>query len=68
MNTKVFSQRFNSELLAIGFPTSLDEKVQAIYKVFGVPRPLAKDMLLGDALPSYEQLYKIAEVLEICPL
>ena len=67
MNTKLFSQRFNSELSSLNFPDELGNKVKAVAKVFHVSRHLANAMLLGDSLPSREQLYKIAEELEVCP-
>lgn len=67
MNTKVFSQRFNRELSLLGFPEDITEKTKAVAKVFGVTRHLANSMIFAQALPSPEQLYKIAEVLEVCP-
>ncbi|TAL58556.1 MAG: hypothetical protein EPN84_12660 [Legionella sp.] len=67
MNSKVFSQRFNRELSALGFPEELNEKTKAVAKVFGVTRHLANGMIFGHVLPAFEQLDKIAEVLEVCP-
>lgn len=67
MNCKTFSQRFNRELSQLGFPEELTEKTKAVAKVFGVTRHLANAMIFGHVLPSSEQLYKIAEVLEVCP-
>ncbi|MCE3045155.1 MULTISPECIES: hypothetical protein [Legionella] len=67
MNSKVFSQRFNSELAVLGFPEELAEKIKAVSKVFGVTRHLANAMIFGHLLPSSEQLDKIAQILEICP-
>ncbi|MGQ3889333.1 helix-turn-helix domain-containing protein [Legionella sp. CNM-1927-20] len=67
MNTKVFSQRFNRELSLLGFPEDITEKTKAVAKVFGVTRHLANGMIFGQILPSFEQLQKIAEVLEVCP-
>ncbi|KTC73926.1 hypothetical protein Lbir_0982 [Legionella birminghamensis] len=67
MNSKVFSQRFNSELSLLGFPEELAEKIKAVSKVFGVTRHLANAMIFGHLLPSSEQLDKIAQILEICP-
>ncbi|STX27639.1 Uncharacterised protein [Legionella beliardensis] len=67
MNTKVFSQRFNRELSLLGFPDDITEKTKAVAKVFGVTRHLANGMIFGQILPSSDQLYKIAEVLEVCP-
>lgn len=68
MNSKIFSQRFNRELSLNGFPEELSEKTKAVSKVFGVSRHLANAMLFGYNLPSIEQLYTIAEILEVCPL
>jgi len=67
MNSKVFSQRFNRELSALGFPEELTEKIKAVSKVFGVTRHLANAMIFGHILPGSEQLDKIAEILEVCP-
>ncbi len=68
MNSKTFSQRFNRELSANGFPDDLSEKTKAVSKVFDVSRHLANAMLFGYSLPNNEQLLKIAETLEVCPL
>lgn len=68
MNSKTFSQRFNRELSVNGFPDDLTEKTKAVAKVFGVSRHLANAMLFGYSLPNREQLDRIAEVLEVCPL
>ncbi len=67
MNSKLFSQRFNRELLLLNFPEELSEKTKAVAKVFGVTRHLANAMIFGHSLPPSEQLSKIAEVLEVCP-
>ena len=64
---KVFAQRFNRELSMLGFPEDLSEKIKAVSKVFGVSRHMANGMIFGQALPSHDQIGKIAEVLEICP-
>lgn len=68
MNSKTFSQRFNRELSLLGFPDDLTEKTKAVAKVFGVSRHLANAMLFGYNLPNVEQLNRIAEILEVCPL
>lgn len=68
MNSKVFSQRFNRELATIGFPEELGEKTKAVSKVFGITRHLSNALIFGHMLPNNEQLDKIAEVLEVCPL
>lgn len=68
MNSKVFSQRFNRELMALGFPEDLAEKIKAVAKVFNVTRHLANAFIFGQVLPNREQLDKIAEILEVCPL
>lgn len=67
MNSKVFSQRFNRELAALGFPEELAEKVKAISKVFGVNRHLANAMIFGHSLPDPQKLNTIAGILEVCP-
>ncbi|MFI4919225.1 MAG: hypothetical protein ACHP65_06695 [Legionellales bacterium] len=67
MNSKVFSQRFNSELATLGFPDDITEKTKAISKVFGVSRHLANAMIFGQVLPSISQMDKIASILEVCP-
>jgi len=68
MNSKVFAQRFNRELAMLGFPEELAEKIKAVAKVFGVTRHLANGMIFGNLIPSLEQLNKIAQVLEVCPM
>ena len=68
MNSKVFSQRFNRELSLLGFPEDLTEKTKAVAKVFNVTRHLANAMIFGYTLPPEDQLDKIAQVLEVCPL
>ena len=67
MNSKVFSQRFNSQLSLLDFPEELSEKIKAVSKVFSVTRHLANAMIFGHLLPSAEQLDKIAKILEVCP-
>ncbi|MBI2785538.1 MAG: hypothetical protein HYX60_04200 [Legionella longbeachae] len=67
MNSKVFSQRFNRELAALGFPEDLTEKIKAVSKVFSVSRHLANSLIFGHILPETTQLDKIAEILEVCP-
>lgn len=67
MNSKVFSQRFNRELSALGFPEELSEKTKAVAKVFGVTRHLANSMIFGHLLPNKDQMDTIAEILEVCP-
>lgn len=67
MNSKVFSQRFNRELMLLGFPDELNEKTKAVSKVFGVTRHLANGMIFGHNLPTVLELDKIAQVLEVCP-
>lgn len=68
MNTKIFSQRFNREIALLGFPDELSDKVKAVSKVFGVTRHLANAMIFGHVLPTKEELDRIAEILEVCPV
>lgn len=67
MDTKLFAQRFNQELAALGFPVDVNEKINAVVKVFGVTRHLANSMIFGSILPEPEQLNGIAAILEVCP-
>ncbi|MGC1182530.1 hypothetical protein [Legionella sp.] len=67
MNSKVFSQRFNRELAALGFPEELSEKIKAVSKVFDVSRHMANSLIFGHILPKCDQLDKIAAILEVCP-
>jgi hypothetical protein len=67
MNGKVFAQRFNRELLSMGLPEDLSEKVRAVSKVFGVNRHLANAMIFGHVTPQADKLDRIAEILEVCP-
>lgn len=68
MNIKIFTERFNRELAISGFPDDFSEKTKAVSKVFGVNAHLAHAMIFGHMCPSQEQLNKIAEILEVCPL
>ena len=68
MNSKTFSQRFNRELSALGFPEEFSEKRKAVSKVFGITSHLAYSLIFGHAVPAVELLDKIAKVLEVCPL
>ncbi|MDA9271791.1 hypothetical protein N9Q05_00185 [bacterium] len=68
MSSKVFSQRFNRELSSMGLPEELNDKTKAVAKVFGVTRHLANAMIFGNMLPPDEEMDKIAEILEVCPL
>lgn len=67
MNSKVFSERFNRELALSGFPNDLAEKTKAVTKAFNVTSYLANAMIFGHLVPPYDQLDKIASVLEVCP-
>lgn len=67
MSGKIFSERFNRELILLGFPDDLAEKIKAITKVFGVSRHLANAMIFGQMIPAADVLDKIASVLEVCP-
>jgi hypothetical protein len=67
MNRKIFSQRFNQELAGLGFPDDLTEKIKAIAKVFGVTRHLANAMIFGHQLPTEDELYRIAQIMEVNP-
>lgn len=68
MNSKVFSQRFNSEIAQWELPDDTNDKIQAVAKVFGVTRHLARAMMYNNLLPARDQLDRIAKVLEVCPL
>lgn len=67
MNSKVFSERFNRELVSFNLPDEPSDKIKAISKVFEISRHLANSLILGYTLPSEEQLDRIAEILEVCP-
>jgi hypothetical protein len=64
---KTFSQRFNQELSQLGFPEDVTEKKNAVHVVFGVTRSMANAMIFGHTLPTNEQMYEIAKILEVCP-
>jgi hypothetical protein len=68
MNSKVFSERFGREISLLGLPDELTEKTKAVAKVFGVTRHLANAMIFGHLMPPHDQLDKIAEILEVCPM
>jgi hypothetical protein len=67
MNSKVFSERFNRELTVLDLPDEPADKIKAVSKVFGISRHLANALILGHMLPPEPDLYKIAEILEVCP-
>ncbi len=67
MNVKVFTQRFNRELLSMELPEELSEKTKAIAKVFQVTRHMANAMIFGHIVPPKDQLERIAEILDVCP-
>lgn len=67
MNSKVFAERFNRELVAFNLPDEPSDKIKAISKVFEISRHLANSLILGYTLPSDEQLDRIARILEVCP-
>lgn len=67
MNSKVFAERFNRELVAFNLPDEPSDKIKAISKVFEISRHLANSLVLGYTLPSDEQLDRIARILEVCP-
>lgn len=67
MNTKIFSERFNRELMLLDLPEDPSDKIKAVAKVFGISRHLANAFILGHMSPNESQLHQIAEVLEICP-
>lgn len=67
MNCKTFCQRFNRELSLLGFPEDVNERKDAVHKVFNVTRHLANAMIFGHVLPAQDELNKIALVLEVCP-
>lgn len=68
MNVKVFSQRFNRELALMDLPDDFNEKTKAVAKVFSVTRHMANAMIFGHMLPPNDQLDRIAEILDVCPL
>ena len=67
MNSKVFAERFNRELVSFNLPDEPSDKIKAISKVFEITRHLANSLVLGYTLPSEEQLDRIARILEVCP-
>lgn len=68
MNRKVFSERFNRELVTLDLPDEPSDKIKAISKVFDISRHLANALILGHQSPSLEELERISAVLEVCPL
>jgi hypothetical protein len=68
MNSKVFSERFNQQLILMDLPEDSSEKIKAVSKVFDISRHLANAIILGHMLPPEADLDRIAETLEVCPL
>ena len=65
MANKVFSERLNDELNAIGMPERFDERVETFSKVFKTPRFKSEAILNGRIVPDKELLLKLAEELEV---
>jgi hypothetical protein len=65
MANKVFSERLNNELNAIGMPERLDERVITFSKVFKTPRFKSEAILSGKITPDKDLLLKLAEELEV---
>lgn len=68
MNKKIFSQRFNREIMLLDFPEEFEKKIKAVKKFFGINHYLATSMLFGHVAPTGEQLERIAAALDVCPL
>lgn len=67
MNSRVFSERLNTELDTIGVPERFDERVDAFAKLVRIPRFKAEAILNGRTSPETTLLLLLAEELEVSP-
>ncbi len=65
MTNRVFSERLNHELNAIGMPERLDERVETFAKVFKTPKFQAQAILNGYTVPDEALLQRLATELEV---
>ena len=65
MTNKLFADRLNKELDAIGVPQRSEERIDAFSKLVKVPKFKAEAFLNGITVPDAELLTRIAEELEV---
>lgn len=65
MTNKLFAERLNKELDAIGVPTQSMERIEAFAKLVKIPKFKAEAFLEGISVPDPVLLEQIAEVLEV---
>jgi len=65
MTNRIFSERLNHELNAMGMPERLDERIETFSKVFKTPRFKSEAILNGNTIPDGELLNKLAQELEV---
>lgn len=67
MSNKVFKERLNKELDAIGMPAKEDERVESFSKLVKIPKFKAQAFLNGITVPDGDVLTAIAQELEVSP-
>lgn len=67
MHNRVFAERLNHELDAIGVPQPLHEREEAFAKMLHIPRFKASALLEGQLTPNQALAQRIAEELEVNP-
>lgn len=65
MTNRVFCERLNNELNAMGMPERIDERIETFAKVFKTPRFKAEAILNGNAVPDDALLKLLAQELEV---
>lgn len=65
MTYKVFSERLNNELSAIGMPEHFPERIEIFAKVFKTPKFKAEALLNGHTLPDKDLLNLLSQELEV---
>jgi len=65
MTKKIFTERLNQELDALGAPQLMTERVQACSKLFELPRYQAHALLTGINGIDSDSIEKVAEILEV---
>lgn len=67
MSNKLFAERLNKELDAIGVPPRSDERIEAFSKLVKIPKFKAEAFLNGITVPEPAVLNRIADEFEVNP-
>ena len=67
MTHRLFSERLNQELDNIDVPSREEERIDALSKMFHIPKFKAEALLHGIYLPDEQLLKDVAQELEVDP-